>query len=165
MSDEVTAADELKEDHGPITHPEDYKLTMEDILGPSTTEEALSSPAWKTLDGLTGMASVKSSILSILSLVKTNYQRELEEKPLLKVSLNRLFLGPPGSGKTLVARLYAQLLTEIGALSKGEVIIRTPSDLIGKYIGHSEANTKAVLNSAQGNVLVIDETYISLSNK
>jgi AAA+ superfamily predicted ATPase len=156
-------ADQKKKDEEPPVDPEDYKLTKEDILGPSPTDAVLTSPTWLALQKLTGLSAVKSSILSLLSLIKTNHQRELEEKPLLKVSLNRLFLGPPGTGKTLVARLYAQLLTEIGALSKGEVIIRTPSDLIGKYIGHSEANTKAVLNAARGNVLVIDEAYMMYS--
>jgi SpoVK/Ycf46/Vps4 family AAA+-type ATPase len=144
--------------------PEDYKLTKEDLLGVDPSNAVLDSPAWTKLQSLTGMKSVKESILSLLELVKTNYIRELEEKPLLKVSLNRLFLGPPGTGKTLVAKLYAQLLTEIGALSKGEVIMRTPADLIGKYIGHSEANTKAALTAAMGNVLVIDEAYMMYSS-
>ena len=143
--------------------PEDYKFTKEDILGPDPSNAVLNSPAWTQLQKLTGLEKVKDSILSLLELVKANYQREMEEKPLLKVSLDRLFLGPPGTGKTLVAKLYGQLLAEIGILSKGEVLLRNPSDLIGQYIGDSEANTKAALNAAIGNVLVIDEAYMMYS--
>ncbi|PVH84881.1 P-loop containing nucleoside triphosphate hydrolase protein [Cadophora sp. DSE1049] len=138
-------------------------FTKEDILGPDPSNAVLNSPAWTQLQKLTGLEKVKDSILSLLELVKANYQREMEEKPLLKVSLNRLFLGPPGTGKTLVAKIYGQLLAEIGILSKGEVLLRNPSDLIGQYIGDSEANTKAALNAAIGNVLVIDEAYMMYS--
>ncbi|RFU29235.1 hypothetical protein B7463_g7080, partial [Scytalidium lignicola] len=139
---------------------DDYLFTKHDILGPSPVEAILESPAWKKLQRLTGLECVKQAILSILEVVRSNYQRELDEKPLLQLSFNRLFLGPPGTGKTVVAKLYAQILVEIGALSKGEVIIRNPSDLIGRYIGHSEANTKSVLTAAMGNVLVVDEAHM-----
>ncbi|KUJ21293.1 P-loop containing nucleoside triphosphate hydrolase protein [Mollisia scopiformis] len=142
---------------------EDYKFTKEDIIGPNPSAAVLESPAWQKMQRLTGLESVKDSILGLLELVKTNYDRELEEKVPLKVSLNRLFLGPPGTGKTLVAKLYGQLLAEIGILSKGDVIMKNPSDLIGRYIGDSENNTRAALRSAMGNVLVIDEAYMMYS--
>jgi len=143
--------------------PEDFKFTKEDIIGPAPTDAVLESFAWKALQRLTGLANVKQSILSIFELAKTNYQRELEEKPPLELSFNRLFLGPPGTGKTVVAKLYGQILADIGVLSKGQMIVKTPNDLIGEYIGHSEANTKVALASAVGNVLVIDEAYMTYS--
>lgn len=152
--------EEEKEEDKEEVDPADYIFTKEDILGPDPSEVILDSPAWKKIQKLTGLAAVKQSILNLFEVVKSNYRRELQEKPLLKLSLNRLFLGPPGTGKTVVAKLYAQILVEIGALSKGEVIIKNPSDLIGQYIGDSEANTKAALTAAMGNVLVIDEAHM-----
>jgi hypothetical protein len=50
-------------------------------------------------------------------------------------------------------------LTEIGLLSKGDVIVKSPSDFVGNAIGHSEQNTKSILDSARGKVLIIDEAY------
>ncbi|KAF7923181.1 uncharacterized protein EAE98_007886 [Botrytis deweyae] len=147
----------------PAIDPEDLLFTKEDILGPDPSAVILNSEAWQELQKLIGLEKVKTSLLTLLELVKSNYQRELEEKPLHQFTLNRLFLGPAGTGKTVVAKLYAKILGEIGVLSKGEVIFRNPSDLIGQYIGDSEANTKAALNAARGNVLVIDEAYMMYS--
>lgn len=147
----------------PAIDPEDLLFTKEDILGPDPSSAILNSEAWQELQKLIGLEKVKTSLLTLLELVKSNYQRELEEKPLHQFTLNRLFLGPAGTGKTVVAKLYAKILGEIGVLSKGEVIFRNPSDLIGQYIGDSEANTKAALNAARGNVLVIDEAYMMYS--
>ncbi|KAI9651106.1 hypothetical protein NHQ30_001143 [Ciborinia camelliae] len=142
---------------------EDLLFTKEDILGPDPSAAILKSEAWQELQKLIGLEKVKKSLLTLLELVKANYQRELEEKPLHQFTLNRLFMGPAGTGKTVVAKLYAKILGEIGVLSKGEVIFRNPSDLIGQHIGKSEANTKAALNAARGNVLVIDEAYMMYS--
>ena len=161
LKDDGENSSEKKEEEGEEeVDSADYIFTKEDILGPDPSEAILDSPAWKKIQKLTGLAAVKQSILNLFEVVKLNYLRELEEKPLLKLSLNRLFLGPPGTGKTVVAKLYAQILVEISALSKGEVIIKNPSDLIGQYIGDSEANTKAALTAAIGNVLVIDEAHM-----
>ena len=64
-----------------------------------------------------------------------------------------------GVGKTTVAGLYARILVDLGLLSKGEVILKNSSDFIGSALGTSEANTRGILASAEGSVLVIDEAY------
>ncbi|KAF7877055.1 uncharacterized protein EAF02_008275 [Botrytis sinoallii] len=169
LADEAQDSTDKDSDSGseteetPAIDPEDLLFTKEDILGPDPSAAILNSEAWQELQKLIGLEKVKASLLTLLELVKSNYQRELEEKPLHQFTLNRLFLGPAGTGKTVVAKLYAKILGEIGVLSKGEVIFRNPSDLIGQYIGDSEANTKAALNAARGNVLVIDEAYMMYS--
>ncbi|KAF7945290.1 hypothetical protein EAE96_010068 [Botrytis aclada] len=169
LADEAQDSTDKDSDSGsdteetPVIDPEDLLFTKEDILGPDPSAAILNSEAWQELQKLVGLEKVKTTLLTLLELVKSNYQRELEEKPLHQFTLNRLFLGPAGTGKTVIAKLYTKILGEIGVLSKGEVIFRNPSDLIGQYIGDSEANTKAALNAARGNVLVIDEAYMMYS--
>ena len=106
-----------------------------------------------------GLPHVKASVDSLLSLAASNAAREEHELPAAEVSLNRIFLGNPGTGKTTVARHYGQILRELGLLSKGEVVLATPADLIGSALGQSEERTNALLDRAEGCVLVIDEAY------
>lgn len=58
-----------------------------------------------------------------------------------------------------MAKLFAGILTDLGLLSKGEVILKTASDFIGTVLGESESKTRAILKAAEGCVLVIDEAY------
>lgn len=158
--------------------PDDYHMTKEDLIGPDPSKAILTCDAWTKLQKLTGLKSVKESVRFFIDRTKTNYERELEEKNLIDVSLNRVFLGSPGTGKTTVAKLYGQILADIGLLSNGEgkfipgiktdcqliliaqVIIKNPSDFIGNVIGQSEVNTKAILETTVGKVLIIDEAYM-----
>lgn len=82
--------------------PDDYHISKEDLIGPDPSEAILTCDAWTQLQQLTGLKSVKESVRFMIDLIKTNYQRELDEKKLIDVSLNRVFLGSPGlfSGKS-----------------------------------------------------------------
>lgn len=70
---------------------------------------------------LIGLAAVKETVV-LMGTVSYNYVRELDENPLVEYSLNRVFLGNPGTGKTSIAKLYGQILVDIGLLSNGEVM-------------------------------------------
>jgi hypothetical protein len=59
-------------------------------------------------------------VQALLEGIQFNYYRELEEKPLVQYSLNRCFIGSPGTGKTSVAKLYGRILADIGLLTNGE---------------------------------------------
>ncbi|KAJ7227185.1 P-loop containing nucleoside triphosphate hydrolase protein [Mycena pura] len=140
--------------------PDDFLLTSEDMIGPDPSKAIKVSTAWVKLQELTGLSSVKESVQSLLAMIETNYRRELEEKEPLQMSLNHVFFGNPGTGKTTVAKLYGQILADLSLISKGEVVVKNPADFVGDVLGASESKTKAVLASTVGKVLVIDEAYM-----
>ncbi|KAF7546720.1 hypothetical protein G7Z17_g8238 [Cylindrodendrum hubeiense] len=141
------------------TNPDDLFLTREDIIGPEPSGALMQSEAYQKLLKLFGLKEVKDILKVLLDTVKTNYERELTEEPLVEFSLNRVFLGSPGTGKTTVAKLFGQILVDLGLLSNGEVVIKTPADFVGSVLGQSEAQTKGILAATVGKVLVIDEAY------
>lgn len=161
--------------------PDDFYLAKEDLIGPDPSLAIVTSKAWERLQKMTGLQSVKESVGNMIDRIKLNYNRELEEKALIEISLNRCFVGSPGTGKTSVAKLYGQILAELGLLSTGEgklalkiepdiladysstVVIKNPADFVGNVLGQSESNTKAILASTVGKVLIIDEAYMLYS--
>lgn len=76
-----------------------------------------------------------------------------------KLLLNTLLLGNPGTGKTTVARLYGQILKEMGIIKNGHVVEVSKSTLKGEYVGQSIAKMNKALQDAEGGVLFIDEFY------
>ena len=86
------------------------------------------------------------------------YMHEGREKGMM-VRPHMVLVGNPGTGKTTVARLFADILNEEGLLSKGQFILVTSNDLVGRYIGETITKTQAVCDSAKGGILYIDEAH------
>ena len=135
-------------------------LTMVDCLGacPDVSDRELSQ-ALEELHTLAGLEEVRKGVHGLIALAQTNYERELNGGEPMLISLNRLFLGNPGTGKTTVATIYGRILKCLGLLSNGGLVMCTPSDLIGKYVGDTEAKVSQYIARAAGKVLVIDEAY------
>ncbi|KAI1758774.1 P-loop containing nucleoside triphosphate hydrolase protein [Hypoxylon sp. FL1150] len=156
-------ADRLHQERRQGKSPDDLLLRKIDLIGPEPAAEISKNKDWIKLRSMIGLNSVKDSITVLVDRLQTNYQRELKEVPLVECSLNKVFMGNPGTGKTTVAKLYGKILKALGLLSNGEVIIKNPADFVGSALGQSEKNTKAILDSTKGKILIIDEAYMLAS--
>ncbi|MDG0789948.1 AAA family ATPase [Cohnella ginsengisoli] len=124
-----------------------------------TENEQLKKEALLQLDQLIGLDNIKSEIKDFLSFVEAEKEREASGISSQKMSMHMAFTGPPGTGKTTVARILGKLLKAAGMLSTGQFIEADRSQIIGKFVGHTEDNMKKLLDQADGGVLFIDEAY------
>jgi parallel beta-helix repeat protein len=111
------------------------------------------------LRDMVGLAEAKEQVEDLVNLTRQTRRRVEAGLPAPRISHHLVFAGPPGTGKTTVARLYGQLLAELGVLPSGQLIEAARADLVGRYIGHTAQLTKEVFDRARGGVLFIDEAY------
>ncbi|WP_246363730.1 AAA family ATPase [Halobacillus locisalis] len=108
---------------------------------------------------VTGMEDLKARVKEIYAQVLISNKRKAVGLKSNAQVLHMIFKGNPGTGKTTVARMIAELFREIEVLEKGHFIEADRSDLVGEYIGHTAKKTKDLIHKALGGVLFIDEAY------
>lgn len=150
------AIEEENKDNSSFSQSSDKKVTEEkpvvinDILGPDPIEE---------LNDMIGLDSVKAEVKSLTNYIKLMKEREAKGLKSPNISYHCVFSGNPGTGKTTVARILARIYRDLGVVSKGHLVETDRNGLIGSYVGQTGPKTNALIDSALGGVLFIDEAY------
>jgi type VII secretion ATPase EccA len=111
------------------------------------------------LNEMIGLAPVKEAVSAYVKVVQNQEQRRRRGLKVPKRTNHLVFTGPPGTGKTTVARLVGKIFLALGVLEKDTLKEVSRSDLVAEYMGQTATKTNKVIEAALGGVLFIDEAY------
>ncbi|QSB27295.1 AAA family ATPase [Flavobacterium sp. CLA17] len=118
----------------------------------------------KELNELVGLAEVKKDVSELINLLEIQKKRSQQGLKNVEITLHTVFLGPPGTGKTSVARLLSRIFKHLGFLSKGQMYETDREGLVAGYVGQTATKVDNAIEESLGGVLFIDEAYALSQN-